>query len=102
MEEEVLADEESLNHVIALVKEHGSDCWWELPEEDLLPPSRKGQGWMGALIHLMCGLTVVVPGRGSMRSIQSKMVKQETSQSLPLMYTWRALTSIVDGFNPLF
>ena len=37
--EEVLATEESLNHIISLVKEKGTNCWWEMSTEDLLPPS---------------------------------------------------------------
>ncbi|XP_022079174.1 isoleucine--tRNA ligase, mitochondrial-like [Acanthaster planci] len=28
---------ESVNHVTDLIQKHGSDCWWELPMEELLP-----------------------------------------------------------------
>ena len=37
---EVLLDGESLAHVEALIREHGSDVWWERDEAELLPPSR--------------------------------------------------------------
>jgi isoleucyl-tRNA synthetase len=37
---EVLLDAESLAHVEGLIREHGSDVWWEREEADLLPPSR--------------------------------------------------------------
>ena len=36
----VLLDAESLAHVEALIREHGSDVWWERDEAELLPPSR--------------------------------------------------------------
>lgn len=45
---------ETLDHVAQLVAQHGSDCWWTLPLEQLLPPShvhmadqlRKGEDTM--------------------------------------------------------
>jgi isoleucyl-tRNA synthetase len=37
---EVLLDAESLAHVEGLIREHGSDVWWEREEAELLPPSR--------------------------------------------------------------
>jgi isoleucyl-tRNA synthetase len=40
---EVLLDAESLAHVEALIREHGSDVWWEREEADLLPPARASQ-----------------------------------------------------------
>ena len=40
----VLATEESLSHVAALVKEHGTDCWWTMALDELLPPSIVKQG----------------------------------------------------------
>ena len=35
----VLATEESLSHVGNLIREHGTDCWWTMSMEDLLPPT---------------------------------------------------------------
>ena len=40
---EALLDEEVLSHVRGLVSLHGSNCWWELPTEELLPPSRRAE-----------------------------------------------------------
>jgi isoleucyl-tRNA synthetase len=34
---EVLLDEHTLTHVQSLFLEHGSDCWWEMDEKELLP-----------------------------------------------------------------
>ena len=35
----VLATSESLKHIEALVREHGTDCWWTMEVKELLPPS---------------------------------------------------------------
>jgi isoleucyl-tRNA synthetase len=40
---EPLLTPESVAHVAALVRQHGTDCWWSLPIEDLLPPSHRAQ-----------------------------------------------------------
>lgn len=40
---EPLLTDESINHIGALVRQHGSGCWWELPVEKLLPPSMSAQ-----------------------------------------------------------
>ena len=40
---EVLLDAESLDHVQALIADHGSDVWWERAEAELLPPSRAAE-----------------------------------------------------------
>ena len=37
---EALLDDEVLAHVQQLIGLHGSDCWWTLPVEELLPPRR--------------------------------------------------------------
>jgi len=31
-------------HVIALVEQQGTDCWWDLSTEELLPPSERHRG----------------------------------------------------------
>jgi isoleucyl-tRNA synthetase len=36
-------NEETINHVISLVKQHGTNCWFTLPIEDLLPAKFKDQ-----------------------------------------------------------
>ena len=38
-----LLTDESIGHVEALVRAHGSGCWWELPLDELLPPSMSGR-----------------------------------------------------------
>lgn len=45
--EEVLINREIFNHVRDLISKHGSDCWWSMPVEELLPQeilSRNGLG----------------------------------------------------------
>ncbi|KAL6754613.1 tRNA synthetases class I-domain-containing protein [Haematococcus lacustris] len=52
--DEPLMTEETISHVTQLVAQQGSDCWWTLPIEELLPPSlahlapslRKGEDTM--------------------------------------------------------
>ncbi|MGB3493754.1 MAG: isoleucine--tRNA ligase, partial [Elainellaceae cyanobacterium] len=41
---EVLLNEDTLNYVQALFAEKGSDAWWELPVEELLPESYRNNG----------------------------------------------------------
>ncbi|XRA97643.1 isoleucyl-tRNA synthetase [Pycnococcus provasolii] len=40
---ETLMDEESMRHIISVISERGTDAWFYLPVEDLLPPSRRGE-----------------------------------------------------------
>ncbi|XP_067335209.1 isoleucine--tRNA ligase, mitochondrial-like isoform X2 [Channa argus] len=35
---EALIDKHTVSHIVNLFKDKGSDCWWELPIETLLPP----------------------------------------------------------------
>ncbi|XP_038048865.1 isoleucine--tRNA ligase, mitochondrial-like [Patiria miniata] len=37
--DEPLLTSESVSHVTSLIEKHGSDCWWNLPVEELLPDS---------------------------------------------------------------
>ena len=39
---EILLDDNTLDHIEKLFAEHGSDSWWKLDEEDLLPDCYKG------------------------------------------------------------
>lgn len=41
---EPLLNEESINHVQAIIAEKGSDAWWELSVEELLPESYRNNG----------------------------------------------------------
>lgn len=41
---EPLLNEATLNHIEALFAERGSDAWWELPIEELLPPEYRNNG----------------------------------------------------------
>jgi isoleucyl-tRNA synthetase len=41
---EPLINEETLAHIKAIFAEKGSDAWWELPDEDLLPESYRNTG----------------------------------------------------------
>jgi isoleucyl-tRNA synthetase len=42
--QEPLLNEATLNHIEALFAERGSDAWWELPIEELLPPEYRNNG----------------------------------------------------------
>ncbi|EFC45761.1 predicted protein [Naegleria gruberi] len=42
---EYLATSESIEHVISLVEKHGTDCWFEMSEDQLLSPQYRNQGW---------------------------------------------------------
>lgn len=37
--DEPLLTPETLDHITGLVAQHGSDCWWTLSTEELLPPA---------------------------------------------------------------
>lgn len=41
---EPLLTKETVNHIQELIREHGSDVWWEREVEDLLPESYKNNG----------------------------------------------------------
>ncbi|MFN6484530.1 MULTISPECIES: isoleucine--tRNA ligase [unclassified Nostoc] len=41
---EVLLNEETINHVQGIIAEKGSDAWWELSVEELLPESYRNNG----------------------------------------------------------
>ena len=41
---QVLMEEDSITHVIELVRQHGTDCWWEMDEQQLLHPSYRNDG----------------------------------------------------------
>lgn len=41
---EPLLTEETINHVQAIIAEKGSDAWWELPVEELLPEQYRNNG----------------------------------------------------------
>jgi len=41
--EDVLLDDETLDHIQKIFAEHGSDAWWTMDESELLPPSRKAE-----------------------------------------------------------
>lgn len=36
---ELLISDDSIDHIIKLVSAHGTDCWWDMTIEQLLPPS---------------------------------------------------------------
>lgn len=41
---EPLLNEETINHIQAIIAEKGSDAWWELPIEELLPEPYRSNG----------------------------------------------------------
>ncbi|KAL9651833.1 hypothetical protein ABK040_000181 [Willaertia magna] len=46
---EYLAAEDNIEHVIGLVEKYGTDCWFEMSDEELLAPKYRGQGWKKGL-----------------------------------------------------
>ena len=42
---EYLATTENIEHVIGLVEKYGTDCWFEMSEDELLHPNYRNQGW---------------------------------------------------------
>ncbi len=68
---EELLTEETINHVKAIIAEKGSDAWWELSVEELLPESyrnnghtyRKGTDTMDVWFDSGSSLAAVVKGR---------------------------------------
>ncbi|MEI6429208.1 MAG: isoleucine--tRNA ligase [Pseudanabaena sp. ELA607] len=41
---EVLLNQETIDHVREIVRQHGSDAWWEMEVAELLPPSYRNNG----------------------------------------------------------
>lgn len=41
---EVLLDTDTMKHVEECVAEHGTDCWWTLATNELLPPKHRNDG----------------------------------------------------------
>ncbi len=41
---DVLLNQETINHVKGIIQQHGSDAWWEMEVTDLLPPSYRNNG----------------------------------------------------------
>jgi isoleucyl-tRNA synthetase len=41
---EHLITEETVEHIQGLVAQHGTDCWWTLPIEELLHPKFRNNG----------------------------------------------------------
>lgn len=39
----VLLDEDTLDHIQGIIAEHGTDAWWKMSEEELLPEKYKGE-----------------------------------------------------------
>eukprot|EP01098_Paradermamoeba_levis_P005866 TRINITY_DN2438_c0_g1_i4.p1 TRINITY_DN2438_c0_g1~~TRINITY_DN2438_c0_g1_i4.p1 ORF type:complete len:506 (-),score=125.89 TRINITY_DN2438_c0_g1_i4:54-1571(-) len=42
--DEPLITDESVSHIQKLISEKGSDCWWDLPDQELLAPQYRNNG----------------------------------------------------------
>jgi len=42
---DVLLNQDTLEHITKLIGEHGSDCWWSMTEEELLPEGYDSSKW---------------------------------------------------------
>ncbi|MBX9719392.1 MAG: class I tRNA ligase family protein, partial [Microbacteriaceae bacterium] len=47
--EEPLIDEHSIRHICELVSKHGTDCWWWMPVEQLVPPEWQSNGTLAGI-----------------------------------------------------
>lgn len=47
-----LMNEDTIEHIQKLFLEHGSDCWWDMELDELLPPSYRGQDKVRSAIAL--------------------------------------------------
>jgi isoleucyl-tRNA synthetase len=56
----VLATEESLSHIGNLVRKHGTDCWWTMSIEELLPPSIVNSNSNASTHYIKCTDTLDV------------------------------------------
>ena len=84
---EPLLSEETINHVRDVFAEKGSDAWWELPVEELLPPQyrhngrtyRKGTDTMDVWFDSGSSWAAVLKGRSSLE-YPSDMYLEGTDQ----------------------
>ncbi|XP_060919287.1 isoleucine--tRNA ligase, mitochondrial isoform X2 [Labrus mixtus] len=56
---EALINKHTVSHVAQLFKEKGSDCWWELPVETLLPAEVLKKSKAGPVTDYVCGEDVL-------------------------------------------
>ncbi|XP_070697859.1 isoleucine--tRNA ligase, mitochondrial isoform X3 [Pempheris klunzingeri] len=56
---EALINKHTVSHIATLFKEKGSDCWWELPIEDLLPAEVLKKSKAGPVTDYVCGKDVL-------------------------------------------
>ncbi|KAM6969572.1 isoleucine--tRNA ligase, mitochondrial [Tautogolabrus adspersus] len=56
---EALINKHTVSHVAKLFKEKGSDCWWELPIETLLPAEVLKKSKAGPVTDYVCGEDVL-------------------------------------------
>ncbi|XP_051942638.1 isoleucine--tRNA ligase, mitochondrial isoform X2 [Hippocampus zosterae] len=56
---EALINKHTVSHIAALFKEKGSDCWWELPIDTLLPADVLNKSKAGPATDYLCGEDVL-------------------------------------------
>ncbi|XP_008300541.1 isoleucine--tRNA ligase, mitochondrial isoform X2 [Stegastes partitus] len=56
---EPLINKHTVSHIAKLFKEKGSDCWWELPIDTLLPPEVLKKSKAGPVSEYVCGEDVL-------------------------------------------
>ncbi|KAJ3612860.1 hypothetical protein NHX12_019117 [Muraenolepis orangiensis] len=90
---EALINKHTVSHVSALFKEKGSDCWWELPLESLLPPEVLKKSKAGPVEDYVRGEDVLDIWFDSGTSWAA-------SRSPGPISMWRARTRSEAGFSP--
>ena len=77
---QVLMDAETVRHFAALVRTHGTDCWWSMSTEQLLPPRHRaeaerwtrGRDTLDVWFDSGASWASLLPGDGSADSLSSK------------------------------
>ena len=73
-------DAETVRHFAALVRTHGTDCWWSMSTEQLLPPRHRaeaerwtrGRDTLDVWFDSGASWASLLPGDGSADSLSSK------------------------------
>ncbi|RVE66365.1 hypothetical protein OJAV_G00106640 [Oryzias javanicus] len=82
---EALINKDTVSHIAALFKEKGSDCWWELPMETLLPPHVLQKAKAGAASDYVRGedvLDIWFDSGSSWAAVLEEEVQEEPEERL--------------------
>jgi isoleucyl-tRNA synthetase len=91
---EPLLNEESIAHVQAIIAQKGSDAWWEMSVEELLPETYRnnGKSYRKGTDTMDVWLTPVLLGHA--------VLSQRPELRYPQIYIWKVRISIAVGSSP--